>query len=86
METPNRSPVPGQINEQKGPKAGNETVRVPPKAAPLTCKDCRYCYGKGTDMHCRRYPPVVYYDSAEGSPDVKFPGVLPDWCCGEGRL
>lgn len=47
------------------------------------CEVCLHRYGDNEFMHCRRYPPIIVTDSASGEADVKFPGIVADWNCGE---
>jgi len=47
------------------------------------CDICAYASTEGGELHCRRYPPTVFYSRT--GPEVLFPGVKPDWYCGEGR-
>ena len=48
------------------------------------CDICDYSSLEGGELHCRRYPPTVFFNPNTG-PEVLFPGVKPDWYCGEGR-
>ena len=48
------------------------------------CGICDYVSTEGGELHCRRYPPTLFFDPNSG-PAVLFPGVLPNWYCGEGK-
>jgi len=50
-----------------------------------TCDICDYGSVEGGPLHCRRYPPTVFFNTTTDKPEVLFPGVLPNWYCGEGK-
>lgn len=49
----------------------------------ITCGICKHSCTEG-ELHCRRYPPTVFFNIHNG-PEVLFPGVMPEWFCGEGK-
>lgn len=48
------------------------------------CEICVYGSVEGGELHCRRYPPTVFFNPHNG-PEVLFPGVKENWYCGEGK-
>jgi len=71
----------------QGPKIAAKAQAEPfiPDGMTL-CKDCIFSSTEG-ELHCRRYPPTVFFnpEPATRQPEVLFPGVLPNWYCGEGK-
>ena len=78
---PKRSPVPETIKMQ--PDGESAVTRMLKEAG--TCILCGHCHGKkdGEDLHCRRFPPTVYYNQLGNVAETKYPGVSTDFSCGE---
>jgi len=51
------------------------------------CGACEYSSAEGGELHCRRYPPTVFFNpnATPPGPEVLFPGVKQNWYCGEGK-
>ena len=77
------SPVPETIKIQSV-QAGS--ARVTSVVDEGTCILCHHCHGKEggvKDLHCRRFPPAVYYNRDLKVAETKYPGVSTDFSCGE---
>ena len=55
-----------------------ETIKFVDKS----CAGCIHCY-KEPEMHCRRFPPQVYFNTVTEQSEVKYPGVTAAYSCGE---
>jgi len=48
------------------------------------CSKCKHFRTKVDETYCGRFPPVVFWNPAEGEAEAKFPGTESDMpACGE---
>ena len=99
-ELPADSIFPMTVRQRPGPVRGSpeytsdlhlHSFPVPSPSMPR-CERCVFFVrtsstrGVNTRGKCRRFPPLVYFDSASRQTSELWPSVNENWWCGEFRL